>query len=627
MTNGTGKSGLSGGAIGGIALGVAVVVAVGAGVVFWQQRQLPLQEPANTGSDPLLTTRADAADAGANDAADAGGNDAADTPAEEPVASAPQSTEETAAPVEPAPEVTAEDSTAPEAASDPEPVADATTDAATGTEAAAENAADAASEPAAEAAAPVVTEPEVTEPETGTVLAAPELDLVRIETDGSGVVAGSATPGAEVLILLDLQEIHRVVAQGDGSFVAFVDVPVLARPQVLSLLAQLGDQEQASAAEFILAPVPPVAVAENSSGAETPAPQPTESGQAANDTTSVADASATEAAPAVTSDTATDTATDTGTNTESEAATEAEAESATEIASAPAAETTTDVAPEDGAEQTSAQAAAVAAEAEENADTVVTAADTAAQTEVETATTETVTAEAVAAEAASPEPVVQPEEIAAADPESDPTVAPAADPVEQGVAVLRSDASGVQLVQSAEPQAQQDQPDLALDTISYDASGAVLLSGRGQANAVVRAYLDNKAIADLAIGTDGRWGGKLMDVAPGIYALRLDALDSEGKVLSRLETPFKREAPEVLQPQIAAADPAAETTSEADATAPAVAEPPVRAVTVQQGDTLWAISRARYGDGLLFVRVFNANRDAIRDPDLIYPGQVFTLPE
>ncbi len=50
-------------------------------------------------------------------------------------------------------------------------------------------------------------------------------------------------------------------------------------------------------------------------------------------------------------------------------------------------------------------------------------------------------------------------------------------------------------------------------------------------------------------------------------------------------------------------------------------------VTVQTGDTLWAISRDRYGDGLLYVRVFEANRESIKNPDLIYPGQVFTIPE
>lgn len=94
--------------------------------------------------------------------------------------------------------------------------------------------------------------------------------------------------------------------------------------------------------------------------------------------------------------------------------------------------------------------------------------------------------------------------------------------------------------------------------------------------------------------------------------MRLDALSADGTVTSRLETPFKRESPETLAAAQAATQPPA---------------PPVSQVTVQAGDTLWAISRERYGDGMLFVRLFEANRSAIRDPDLIYPGQIFTLPE
>ena len=43
--------------------------------------------------------------------------------------------------------------------------------------------------------------------------------------------------------------------------------------------------------------------------------------------------------------------------------------------------------------------------------------------------------------------------------------------------------------------------------------------------------------------------------------------------------------------------------------------------------TLWGIARDNYGEGILYVRVFEANRGAIRDPDLIYPGQVFDLPD
>ena len=52
----------------------------------------------------------------------------------------------------------------------------------------------------------------------------------------------------------------------------------------------------------------------------------------------------------------------------------------------------------------------------------------------------------------------------------------------------------------------------------------------------------------------------------------------------------------------------------------------VMQVTVQPGFTLWAIARENYGDGVQYVQVFEANRDRIRDPDLIYPGQIFEVP-
>ncbi len=49
-------------------------------------------------------------------------------------------------------------------------------------------------------------------------------------------------------------------------------------------------------------------------------------------------------------------------------------------------------------------------------------------------------------------------------------------------------------------------------------------------------------------------------------------------------------------------------------------------VTVQPGFTLWGIAEGQLGDGIRYVQVFEANKDKIRDPDLIYPGQVFTIP-
>ena len=43
-------------------------------------------------------------------------------------------------------------------------------------------------------------------------------------------------------------------------------------------------------------------------------------------------------------------------------------------------------------------------------------------------------------------------------------------------------------------------------------------------------------------------------------------------------------------------------------------------------NSLWRISRRVYGAGLRYSVIYQANRDRIRDPNLIYPGQIFVVP-
>jgi nucleoid-associated protein YgaU len=58
----------------------------------------------------------------------------------------------------------------------------------------------------------------------------------------------------------------------------------------------------------------------------------------------------------------------------------------------------------------------------------------------------------------------------------------------------------------------------------------------------------------------------------------------------------------------------------------AVAEPKTATTVVSRGDSLWRISRLTYGVGTRYALVYRANRDRIRDPNRIYPGQTFVLP-
>jgi len=205
---------------------------------------------------------------------------------------------------------------------------------------------------------------------------------------------------------------------------------------------------------------------------------------------------------------------------------------------------------------------------------------------------------------------------------------------------------------------------LSIESIAYAQDGAVVISGRGPALTMIRLYFDNTARIETPTDASGQWRSTLDDIAPGVYTLRADALDDVGKVVARAQTPFLREAPEQLAALIdgdtqpaqaeslrevetvtapeAAAEPApqaapgvavdtsveVETVTEQSAPQETAPQAAVRAdiITVQPGYTLWGIARDAYGDGVQFVKVFEANRAQIRNPDLIYPGQVFALP-
>ena len=263
-----------------------------------------------------------------------------------------------------------------------------------------------------------------------------------------------------------------------------------------------------------------------------------------------------------------------------------------------------------------------------------------------------------------PQPAASPETTAEAP--ADTAVAAATEPA----ALLLSQEGAVVLQEPAQP----DLPPMStvmIDTIAYTPEGEVQVGGRGAPASGLRIYLDNSEKLTLQIPDTGLWSTTLPDTPPGVYTLRVDQLDAAGKVTSRFETPFKRETlqalaavqatmPEPVAPETAVADaptqpaqaedlaepaPTADTTTEtaaleqpaatpevpdapaaaqADASAPAAA--PVT-VTVQPGFTLWGIAQERYGDGVMYVQVFEANKDKIKDPNLIYPGQVFSVPE
>ena len=146
--------------------------------------------------------------------------------------------------------------------------------------------------------------------------------------------------------------------------------------------------------------------------------------------------------------------------------------------------------------------------------------------------------------------------------------------------------------------------DLFLEVLDYSESGGLILSGGGSADSTVRFYLDDSPLGATNVNAEGRWTFQVESgvIAPGLHALRLDQIDENGEVVARIELPFEQADQEI----IASLRPGE--------------------VIVQPGNSLWRISRRVYGQGTDYTIIYEANAEQIRDPDLIYPGQIFELP-
>ncbi len=388
-------------------------------------------------------------------------------------------------------------------------------------------------------------------------------DIVRVEPDGETVLAGRAGSNSVLAFLLDGIEVGTAAADNGGSFVALLSLGASEVPRVLTLLETFTDGTQAFAGQsVILAPSPKVLLAEVTG----------------EDVAPVEGALVENVVVDVVEDVADDVVVNEAVNEE--------------VAETPVA---------DAAQE----AVTEVADAVEAVTEAVTETENVTETVTEAVTepaTEAVGEVAVVVAPQVPQVPVDAPVVAAA-------------PLEEAVAaaptILLADSEGVRVLQSggAGPQIIDN---VSIDAINYDSAGEVALTGRSSGQRTVRIYLDNQPILDTEIAADGQWRADLPEIDTGTYTLRVDELNAEGDVVSRAETPFRREPVAAIQ----ALDAGAGTQ-----------RAPVALITVQPGNTLWGIARDTYGEGLLYVRVFEANAGRIRNPDLIYPGQIFTVPD
>lgn len=173
-------------------------------------------------------------------------------------------------------------------------------------------------------------------------------------------------------------------------------------------------------------------------------------------------------------------------------------------------------------------------------------------------------------------------------------------------------------------------------------AGSALLGRR------VNVYANDIVLGSSEVSAEKRFlvrSNKHLEV--GDYIIRADLLDNKNEIIASARVPFHRESGEYIAavaPDRTSAQPTpAETVSPPksstadhedqpkhiakDSVQEAALEPAHGSIIIRKGDNLWTISKRNYGRGTRYTTIYSANRDQIKNPDLIWPGQVFTMPE
>jgi len=466
--------------------------------------------------------------------------------------------------------------------------------------------------------APADADPASATPAGETVV--PIFDLVRVEPTGDAVIAGRSDPDAKVEILSGKDVVADGKANDTGSWAIVLSDPLKPGAHDLSVRVVGKDGKVATSEQSVAVSVPEggngdVLVVLNQPGApstvlQVPGLEEAQAklADAGADPTQVADAA--EGAPAFVpempkaaapeppvSASATATAIAGNATTPATTAEPASAAMTTEPAATPASPAPATV--EIPAPPADMQAAAAAPAP---ASTV-----TVAQAEPAPAAEKPASPAApAAADDAAATPTTQapadaaPAEVAPAAPAAEPSIAPKAEP-------------------AAVPA-----PVVTIDAVELENGKRFYAAGSAESGAVIRLYVDDKVIGD-AKADKGRWlyQGEV-ELAPGKHLVRIDQIGANGAVLARAEVPFQVAEDGLSAPTVASgvgsAQAGAGSAGEATPAAPAT-------LIIRRGDNLWMIAKRLYGRGVRYSTIYQANTDQIRNPDLIYPGQVFVVPE
>lgn len=180
--------------------------------------------------------------------------------------------------------------------------------------------------------------------------------------------------------------------------------------------------------------------------------------------------------------------------------------------------------------------------------------------------------------------------------------------------------------QAAPAPAERDAPAApSFDSVRVEPSGDAVIAGRAAPNAIVDLLVDGRPAATVmfSVPDPARDDGVTQSAAREAGTSDAGRRPSPGAAGAQSDPAAGPDEP----PQASSTGTLAANGS---ATAPMGAAevhiPGISTARIVRGDSLWKISRRTYGEGGRYTVIYGANQDQIRDPDLIYPGQIFVLP-
>lgn len=179
------------------------------------------------------------------------------------------------------------------------------------------------------------------------------------------------------------------------------------------------------------------------------------------------------------------------------------------------------------------------------------------------------------------------------------SVAERAAPADTMAVKLSPDAENVTVLQVKEEEIVET--DIDIQSVNY-AKGLLTVSGKVLSTGKINVYINNDFVGNMFADKAGDWKVKATrKMKKGVkYMIRADKTDASGRVSGRVEVPFE-----------------IEEGADIDKT---------KRIRVVKGDCLWKIAKYLYGDGQAYVTIYKANKKQIKNPDLIYPNQVFVVP-